>query len=133
MKNIYHIHQSSNSYWDSHWTDTDYYLCDSEEEYQQKLAEYTEERKQIEKDFKENPTKANKYRALFFQLSKEQKVHANEYYYAHEWCGKEFDAFGFCWSKRLERSTHYKYYLKPGSVCNETRSSAVGRFTGYGS
>lgn len=53
MKNIYHIHQSSNSYWDSHWTDTDYYLCDSEEEYQQKLAEYTEERKQIEKDFKE--------------------------------------------------------------------------------
>lgn len=25
MKNIYHIHQSSNSYWDSHWTDTDYY------------------------------------------------------------------------------------------------------------
>lgn len=76
MKNIYHIHQSSNSYWDSHWTDTDYYLCDSEEEYQQKLAEYTEERKQIEKDFKENPTEANKYRALFFQLSKEQKVHA---------------------------------------------------------
>ena len=98
MKNIYHIHQSSNSYWDNRWTDTDYYLCDSEDEYQQKLAEYTEKRKQIEKDF-----------------------------------GKEFDAFGFCWSKRLERSTHYKYYLKPGSVCNETRSSAVGRFTGYGS
>nr|DAX12344.1 MAG TPA: hypothetical protein [Caudoviricetes sp.] len=133
MKNIYHIHQSSNSYWDNHWTDTDYYLCDSEEEYQQKLAEYTEERKQIEKDFKENPTEANKYRALFFQLSKEQKVHANEYYYAHEWCVKEFDAFGFCWSKRLERSTHYKYFLKPGSVTNESVSSAVGRFTGYGS
>lgn len=52
MKNIYHIHQSSNSYWDSRWTDTDYYLCDSEEEYQQKLAEYTEKRKQIEKDLK---------------------------------------------------------------------------------
>lgn len=30
MKNIYHIHQSSNSYWDSRWTETDYYLCDSE-------------------------------------------------------------------------------------------------------
>lgn len=54
MKNIYHIHQSSNSYWDSRWTDTDYYLCDSEDEYQQKLAEYTEKRKQIEKEFKEN-------------------------------------------------------------------------------
>ena len=35
MKNIYHIHQSSNSYWDNRWTDTDYYLCDTEEEYQQ--------------------------------------------------------------------------------------------------
>lgn len=41
MKNIYHIHQSSNSYWENRWTDTDYYLCDSEEEYQQKLAEIT--------------------------------------------------------------------------------------------
>lgn len=62
MKNIYHIHQSSNSYWDSRWTDTDYYLCDSEEEYQQKLAEYTEKRKQIEKEFKENPTELSKSR-----------------------------------------------------------------------
>ena len=79
MKNIYHIHQSSNSYWDSRWTDTDYYLCDSEEEYQQKLAEYTEKRKQIEKEFKENPTELSKSRALFLQLSKEQKVHASEW------------------------------------------------------
>ena len=89
MKNIYHIHQSSNSYWDSRWTDTDYYLCDSEDEYQQKLAEYTEKRKQIEKEFKENPTELSKSRALFLQLSKEQKVHASEYYYGHEWCGRE--------------------------------------------
>lgn len=73
MKNIYHIHQSSNSYWDSRWTDTDYYLCDSEDEYQQKLAEYTEKRKQIEKEFKENPTELSKSRALFLQLSKEQR------------------------------------------------------------
>ena len=120
MKNIYHIHQSSNSYWDSHWTDTDYYLCDSEEEYQQKLAEYTEKRKQIEKKFKENPTELNKYLALFFQLSKEQKVHANEYYYAHEWCGKEFDAFGFCWSERLE-TVSYTHLTLPTS----DRSSAA--------
>ena len=97
------------------------------------MAEYTEKRKQIEKEFKENPTELSKSRALFLQLSKEQKVHASEYYYGHEWCGKEFDAFGFCWSERLERSTHYKYFLKPGSVTNESVSSAVGRFTGYGS
>lgn len=133
MKNIYHKHQSSNSYWDSRWIDTDYYLCDSEDEYQQKLAEYTEKRKQIEKELKENPTELSKRRALFLQLSREQKVHASEYYNGYEWCGKEFDAFGFCWSERLERSTHYKYFLKPGSVTNESVSSAVGRFTGYGS
>lgn len=133
MKNIHHIHQSSNSCWDSRWTETDHYPCDSEDEYQQKLAEYTEKRKQIGKEFKENPTELSKSRAPFLLLSKEQKVHASEYYRGHEWCGKEFDAFGFCWSERLERSTHYKYYLKPGSVCNETRSSAVGRFTGHGS
>ena len=71
MKNIYHIHQSSNSYWDSRWTDTDYYLCDSEEEYQQKLAEYTEKRKQIKKEFKENPTELSKSRALFLQQGTE--------------------------------------------------------------
>lgn len=94
---------------------------------------YVDYKAKQQKEFKENPTELSKYRALFFQLSKEQKVHASEYYYAHEWGGKEFDAFGFCWSERLERSTHYKYFLKPGSVTNESVSSAVGRFTGYGS
>ena len=60
-------------------------------------------------------------------------VTRDRHYGKCEWCGKEFDAFGFCWSERLERSTHYKYFLKPGSVTNESVSSAVGRFTGYGS
>lgn len=134
MKNIYHIHQSSNSYWDSHWTDTDYYLCDSEEEYQQKLAEYKKKREDIISRYEANKSDMTaEYCYYNFCLHEEGKIHANEYYYAHEWCGKEFDAFGFCWSERLERSTHYKYFLKPGSVTNESVSSAVGRFTGYGS
>jgi hypothetical protein len=133
MKNIYHIHQSSNSYWDSSWTDTDYFLCDSEEEYQELMAQYIAKRKKIEEEYKENPNSSTEWRYHNFHFHKEGKVHANEYYYGHEWCGKEFDAIGFFWGERLERSTHYKYFLKPGSVCNETRSSAVGRFTGYGS
>lgn len=68
MKNIYHIHQSSNSYWDSRWTDTDYYLCDSEDEYQQKLAEYTEKRKQIEKEFSRR-TQRNLARVAHYSCS----------------------------------------------------------------
>ena len=55
MENIYHIHQSSNSYWESHWTDTDYFLCDSEEEYQKLLAEYKNKREEVVRKYKEDP------------------------------------------------------------------------------
>lgn len=134
MKNIYHIHQSSNSYWDSHWTDTDYYLCDSEEEYQQLLEEYKNKRKEVVERFDKDPEDwRNKWCYNNFIFHPEGKIHADEYYYAHEWCGREFDAYGFGWSEELERSSHYKYFLKPGSVTNESVSEAVGRFTGYGS
>ena len=54
MKSIYHIHKSSNSYWDSHWTDTDYYLCDSEEEYQELLQEYRKKREDVEQRYRAN-------------------------------------------------------------------------------
>lgn len=134
MKNIYHIHQSSNSYWESHWTDTDYYLCESEDEYSKLLREYQDKRKEVVERYKQAPDDCgNKWCYNNFILHEEAKIHANEYYYAHEWCGKEFDAYGFGWSENLERSSHYKYFLKPNSVTNESVSSAVGRFTGYGS
>ena len=134
MKNIYHIHQSSNSYWDSHWTDTDYYLCETEEEYSKKMLECKQKREDIVNRYKECPDGyGNKWQYQNFFFHQEGKIHANEYYYAHEWCGKEFDAYGFGWSENLERSSHYKYFLKPGSVKNEKVSSAVGKFTGYGS
>lgn len=134
MKNIYHIHKSSDSYWDSHWTDTDYYLCDTEEEYQQEMSKYKQKREAIIRRYKEEPDGyGNKWQYQNFLFHQEGKIHANEYYYAHEWRGKEFDAYGFGWSENLERSSHYKYFLKPGSVTNESVSSAVGKFTGYGS
>ena len=40
MKNVYHKHTSSNSYWDNYSYDEDWYLCESEEEYQDLLEEY---------------------------------------------------------------------------------------------
>ena len=40
MKIVYHKHNTSNSYWDNYSYDEDWYLCDSEEEYQAKLEEY---------------------------------------------------------------------------------------------
>ena len=47
MKNVYHKHTSSNSYWDNYSYDEDWYLCESEEEYQDLLEEY---RKKHEED-----------------------------------------------------------------------------------
>ena len=134
MKNIYHIHQSSNSYWESHWTEENYYLCDSEEEYQQLLAEYKNKRKNVVERYEEAPEDwCKKWCFNNFIFLEEDKVHANEYYYGHEWCGKSFNAYGFGWFERRERSSHYKYFLKPDSVTGENESDAVGRFTGYGS
>lgn len=40
MESIYHIRHSGNSYDNNHWNYIDYYLCNSEDEYQQKLSEY---------------------------------------------------------------------------------------------
>lgn len=134
MKNIYHIHQSSNSYWESHWTDTDYFLCDSDEEYQKLLAEYKNKREEVVRKYKEDSSNwSNQWCYHNFHFYEEGKIHASEYYYAHEWCGRQFDAYGFGWHETLERSSHNKYFLKPGSVSNESVSDAVGRFTGYGS
>ena len=118
MKNIYHIHKSSNSYWNNEWYDTDYYLCESLEEYNSILEKYKTKRKEIEESFKstEKPDCALKWRYHNFKFTDEGKIHASEYYYGHEWQGKTFDAIGFSWFERLERSTHTNYYIKPGTL-----------------
>ena len=85
MKNIYHIHQPSNSYWNNEWYDTDYYLCDSIEEYESIMAQKKAKLESIP-DIHKNR----------FKLSEEEKVTASEYYYGHEWQGKNFTAVGFC-------------------------------------
>mgnify|MGYP007056214347 CR=1 FL=1 len=136
MKNIYHIHKSSNSYWNNEWYDTDYFLCDTEEEYQQLKAKHKAKRAEIEKEYNEskgNPSFNVNWRYHNFRFTDEHNVHASEYYYAHEWQGKTFDAVGFCWFERLERSTHTTYYLRPGSVGKVTPCTDRGIGWMYGS
>lgn len=134
MKNIYHYHTSSNSYWDNRWYDHDYFLCDTEEEYQKQWQKAIKEREGriMRADQEPNRCFADAIRRSI-TIQPEGTIHASEYYYAHEWGGKSFDAVGFGFHEHLERSDHYRYYLKPGSVENENVSPAVGRPTYYGS
>ena len=122
MKNIYHIHKSSNSYWNNEWYYTDYYLCDSIEEYDTIMARKKAKLESIPDIYKDR-----------FKLSEEKKVIASEYYYGHEWQGKNFSAVGFSWYERLERSTHTEYYLKPGSVSDIVECKDPGIGWMYGS
>jgi len=147
MNNIYHIHKSSNSYWNNEWYDTDFYLCETEEEYQQLMAEYKTKRQKIEDEYNDAKAKGVdfgrlgicgelfniRWRYNNFRFTPEQKVYAREYYYGHEWQGKTFDAIGFCWFERLERSTHTMYFLKPGSVGTITPCTDPGIGWMYGS
>ena len=135
MKNIYHIHQSSNSYWNNEWYDTDYYECDSMEEYNSLFEKYKEKWRTIEDDFKStnNPSWNAKWKYENFRLIGEGKIHASEYYYGHEWQGKTFDAIGFGWFERLERSTHTYYYIKPGTLGKITECTDAGIGWMYGS
>lgn len=134
MKNIYHIHQSSNSYWNNEWYDTDYMLCDTDEEYNEIVRKLEEKRKKIDDEYAAKPNDFNaKWRHNNFRYTKEGKVHASEYYYAHEWQGKTFDAVGVCWYERLERSSTTTYYLKPGSVSDIKQCTDPGIGWMYGS
>lgn len=131
MKKIYHTYTRGNSYCETRWYEQDYYLCETEEEYQKKYAECKTEKKSVQER-----AVGSSYRLAIlnsFILLEEGDIHANEYYYGHQWNGKSFDAYGFAVCRRLENSTHHEYYLKIGSVKNEKVSEAVGRENYYGS
>lgn len=128
MKKIYHKHTSSNSYWDSSWTDEDWFTCESEEEYMEQMAAY---RKKAE-DYKNSPN-AKIYGEWRIVCSEEQEMHASEYYYCHEWQGKSFDCIGFCFTEHLERSNHYTHIIKPGTLGKITPCKDPGIGWMYGS
>ena len=113
MKLYYHVHQSSNSYNDHSWYEEDWNLCDTEEEYQELLVRY-----KIEVQEKREDYISRGYGSYAPQFHEENELHASEYYYGHEWTGKNFDAVGFCYTVYHERGSYKHYYLKPDSVKN---------------
>lgn len=110
MENIYHTHESSNGM-QSFWWDSDYYLCETEEEYQKELAKYKARHEAAKIDYAKRGCES--YTPT---LSKEGEIKANEYYYGHEWHGKTFTAYGFSYHKRDSRCSETTYILKPNSV-----------------
>lgn len=120
MEHIYHKHQTSNGMNYSYWDD-DYYLCETEEEYQQKRKEYEQKLAYCKEDYAKRG-----YADYTPTLSKEKEIHASEYYYAHEWTGKNFDAVGFSWKEWDNIGSRTTYILKPGSIKNESRADNRG-------
>lgn len=121
MKLIYKKHQSSNSYTESHFDDDFYYECESDKEYKELLAAY--QKKEAAANINPMYKKFSQYKPW---LSREGEIHAREYYYGHEWTGQNFDAYGFSWHTRSERSTETIHILRPNSVKNHSYASNAG-------
>lgn len=120
MEHYYHKHQTGNGR-NYSYSDYDYYLCETEEEYKQKRKEYEQKLAFCKKDYTERG-----YARYTPTLSKEQEIHAREYYYAHEWTGKNFDAVGFVWREHDNVGSRTIYIMKPGSIKNESRADNSG-------
>lgn len=120
MRQIYRKHQTSNGMNYSYWDDV-YYLCDTEEEYQQQLADYKARAERAKVDYAKRG-----YARYTPTLSQEGKIHASEYYYAHEWTGKNFDAYGFSYTERDNIGSTTTHILKPGSVSGLTLADNSG-------
>lgn len=128
MKRIYHEHTSSNSYWDSSWYDADWYLCESDEEYESQKAFYKKKAEDYQKS-----DNAKHYGAWRMSCSEEKNLHAKEYYYGHAWQGKTFDCIGVCFSEHLERNDRDTYIIKPGTVTGLKECTDPGIGWMYGS
>lgn len=120
MKNIYHTHQTSNGMDYSYWDDV-YYLCDTEEEYANERKRYEERLASCKGDYKKRGVEN-----FMPTLSKEHAIKAREYYYAHEWTGKNFDAVGFSWTERDPIGSRTEHILKPGSISNQSDADNSG-------
>lgn len=120
MEHIYHKHQTSNGMNYSYW-DSDYYLCETEEEYSEQRKMYEQKLASCKQDYAKRG--CQRYTP---SLSKEQEIHAREYYYAHEWTGKNFDAVGFSWKEWDSIGSRTIYILKPGSIKNESHADNSG-------
>lgn len=117
MKLIYRKHQTSNGMNYQHWDD-EYYLCDSIEEYNKTLKDLQDSQEAKRIDYAKRG-----YARFTPYLSKEGKIEAREYYYGHEWTGKNFTAYGFSYRENYEYGSVTKHYLKPDSMSEITYPS----------
>lgn len=128
MKNIYRQYKQSNSYSDPRSSESNWLLCESQEEYDENVAAY---QKKAE-DYKKSDN-AKQYGEWRMTCSKEDNLHAREYYSEHAWQGREFDCVGVCFSEHYERSDHYTYIIKPGTVTGLKECTDPGIGWMYGS
>lgn len=98
------------------WSDQKYYLCETEEEYKQKLNEYRKKRKEIEEatdayaDFRRNNWHLDEDVRI---VRMPRTVNFDGFV---ESDGKHLEAIGFCWHESYERSDADWYFIKPGTV-----------------
>lgn len=99
------IYETKSNDWRSTW-----YLCESEKEYTEKQREISSLCSRIQKERRIRGCSDN-------QLPKvldETTLHAEPFYYGHEWHGREFYAIGFAYRDTLCRES--RYFLKPGTI-----------------
>ncbi len=134
MKLIYNYTLQSKSFADNTWSKYEYYLCESDTEYETAMAVFLRKAKNIQEDFDKNPEDIRaQYKWFNYHFMGQRMIEANEYYQGHEWCGKHFIARGFSWSERIDGNMTTKYFLMPNSIKHEGVSEKVGKFNGYGS
>lgn len=110
------ILQESPQYIQGGWSDNTYYLCETEEEYQQKLAEYRQKRKEIEEatdpyaDFR----RRRWYISEDIKISRVEKMINYDGFVESD--GRSLSAEGFRWHEEYERSDKNLFFIKPNSV-----------------
>lgn len=125
MKRISHVHDSSNGM-TSWWSDTDIFLCETDEEYQETFNKYKEEFAAHEAKYNELKDKEGfeAWNARFihnnWSLSAEQKIserprnRCSDGWHYQE--GNYVEGVGFTVYKSYERSSERKTYVKPGAL-----------------
>lgn len=126
MKNIYSYESKARTMSGGTTCRTTYFLCESDQEYEDLLREMTDKRKEIVDAFMEVtggrcaywPEKETKEEQAFhnFVVYPEQEIHAShQFQHGQGWYGKEFTAIGFEVCLKGDSWLYY-YYIKPGTL-----------------
>ena len=106
MKQIYSYTQQSISY-DGGWTNYWYYQCETEEEYQQCIANAK----------REVDDYTRRGYANHISIDQDVDIIARQYHAPGcGWTGRVFDAKGLAVHKRFECSDEHCYYIRPNTL-----------------